>query len=833
MNIADDPPRELFMVGNAHLDPVWLWRWTEGYQEARATLASAVTLIEENPDYVFTLDQVCLLEWVEQSDPDLFERVGKCIQGGRLEVVGGWWVEPDCNLPAGEAFARQGLLAQRFLADHFGVTATVGCNVDPFGHNVMLPQILRLQGMDSYCFLRPGPHERRLPATAFWWEAPDGSRVLAYRIPHEYCGPSGDIGYHVEKSINQLSTDMGDAMIFYGVGNHGGGPTRANLRSIADLNSKGQFGRLTLSTPARYFDHLREAGTGFPTWTGDLQMHSPGCYSANSRTKALNRRAEQALLAAERYATVSRHVAGTPYPAAELRHAWKQLLFNQFHDILPGSAIEGALEEASEQIGEVLSVAARVTNRSLQTIARDVEVGFEEDTQPVLVFNPHAWTVDAEVEVETVIRGIDSHIVDAEGQVVPSQEIQAAATIDIWSEQRTRRRLAFPVSIPPMGHRLYRLRGGDAPASVGEVRATGTSLDNGLVRLEIDPSTGWLRSLEDRRTGLDLLSGVTSQHTVVSEDSSDTWGHRIVSYVADGDPFTPTGGRLVEDGPLRATIEVESRLGDSRLIERFTLGAGDPAVRVRVRLDWHERLRLLKLRVPTALGDPTATYEVPYGHLVRPTDAVERPGQSWVDLSGSIRGRRAGLAIINDAKYAYDVTGSDIGITAARSPVFAWHDPKLLDAAASYAYQDQGRQSFSYLLLPHAGDWRAAGVVRRAAQLLMPPQVMFEHFHPGTLPTRASYLESDGPRVHVTAVKAAEDDSSQVIVRAVETAGEAGPGTIFLPLLGRDVTVDFGAYEIKTLLVTADPTIPVVETDLLEYPLEAGPTGPTPDLYGG
>lgn len=817
MNVRAGATRELFMVGNAHLDPVWLWRWTEGYQEARATLTSAVELIAEYPDYVFTLDQVVLLEWIEESDPLLFERVAKCIHDGRLEVVGGWWVEPDCNLPNGEAFARQGLISQRYLADHFGVTATVGCNVDPFGHNVMLPQILRQQGMDSYCFLRPGPHESTLPGTAFWWESPDGSRVLAYRIPHEYCGPSGDIGYHVEKSVNQISPELGDAMVFYGVGNHGGGPTRQNLRSIDHLNDRGQFGRLTPSTPARYFEHVRASGAQLPTWRGDLQMHSPGCYSANSRIKALNRRSEQTLLAAERLAAVAAHAVGTDYPGAELTRAWKQLLFNQFHDILPGSAIEAAFADAVEQHGEILSIAGRVLNRSMQTIAREIDVPFEEESQPVLVFNPHPFPLNTVVEIETVTRGRDFHVVTADGAVVASQPIQPAATLDVWSQERTRRRLAFEVALPPLGHQLYRLRDGARPWAAGRLLATDTMLANDLVELRLDPTTGWLASLTDLRTGVDLLAGVHAPHTVVSPDTSDTWGHRVQTYVADGEPFRPTAIRLVEGGPLRATIEVESRLGRSVLIERFTLTAGDPGVRVQVTLDWHERLRLLKLRVPTALTDPVVTYEVPFGHLVRPTDSIERPGQSWVDLSGTVGGAAAGLAVITDTKYAYDATGADLGITAARSPVYAWHDPKDLDPDATYSYQDQGVQRFSYLLLPHAGDWHAADVPRRAAQLLMAPLVMFEHAHAGRLPARAAQLESPDPRIHITAVKAGEDDRDELVIRAVETAGRAGPGTIGVPLLGREITVEFGRYEIRTVVVPSDGSAYRL-TNLLEYP---------------
>ena len=807
------------MIGNAHIDPAWLWRWTEGYQEARATLASADALLAENDGYVFTFDQVALLEWIERSDPALFERVATWIRAGRLEVVGGWWVEPDCNLPTGEAYARQGLLAQRFLLARFGITATVGCNVDPFGHNVMLPQILTRQGMDSYCFLRPAPHESTLPATAFWWESPDGSRVLAYRIPHEYTSPGDGVAYHVEKAVNQLSADVGDAMVFYGVGNHGGGPTRANLRDIETLDERRSFGRMRLSTTRAYFDHIRATRDDLPVWGDELQLHAPGCYSANSRIKALNQQAENALLAAERYAVLARHLAGTAYPAQDLTHAWKQLLSTQFHDILPGTAVEAVFADTENQLGEVLAIADRASNLSVQTIARDIDVPPVGDAVSVLVFNPHAWVLRDSVEVETVIAGEQAHVATETGQVVISQPVQTAATIHTEGPHRTRHRLRFPVSVPPMGHRLYRITPGlPTGAATPAVQVSQRVLSNEHVRIEIDPATGWLGSLVDLGSGLDLLATAIGAHTVVSEDTSDTWGHRVRSYVEPGSPFEPVAIAVVERGPYRVAVRVRSRFNASTLTETFSLTADDAAVRVDVDLDWHERLRLFKLRVPTVIEEPTATFEVPYGHLVRPADSIERPGQSWVDLSGRIGGRPAGLAVITTAKYAYDVTGADIGITAARSPVYAWHHPRQLDPRATYTYQDQGRQQFTYLLLPHQGDWRAAGLGRRTAQLLMPPAVMAEHGHAGRLPPQLANIELDSDRVQVTAVKAAEDDDAGIVLRAVETAGVPGPVRIALPLLDTEVEIAFSPYEIKTLLLSPGAAGSPVDVDLIERP---------------
>ncbi len=252
--------RRLHMIGNAHIDPVWLWQWQEGYQEVRATFQSAVDRLDEYPDFVFTCDSSLFFEWVEESDPALFEQIRARVAEGRFQVVGGWWVEPDCNIPCGESFVRQALYGQRYLREKLGVTASVGANLDSFGHNATIPQILAGSGCDAYVFLRPGPKEKQLESPVFWWESPDGSRVLAYRIPHEYCAPKDDLGGHVEAAVASLPDGEREWAVFYGVGNHGGGPTKANLDQIRALNEEGRLPRLEPSSLRAFFDGLAEDG---------------------------------------------------------------------------------------------------------------------------------------------------------------------------------------------------------------------------------------------------------------------------------------------------------------------------------------------------------------------------------------------------------------------------------------------------------------------------------------------------------------------------------------------------------------------------------------------
>jgi alpha-mannosidase len=287
--------------------------------------------------------------------------------------------------------------------------------------------------------------------------------------------------------------------------------------------------------------------------------------------------------------------------------------------------------------------------------------------------------------------------------------------------------------------------------------------------------------------------------------------------------FTPVSVRMVEEGPVRQVLRVDSAYGSSTLREDFVLVQGARHVEVRVTIDWHERLKMLKLRFPTGLTNVTATHAIPYGHLERTNDGHETVSHTWVDVSGVLARRAAGLSVLNDAKYGVDVTDGEIGLTALRSPPYAWHIPQPLPEDGEYEVMDQGVQRFTYRLLPHAGDWREAGTARAAAELDQRPVALLESFHDGPLPQHRSFADvRDAGNVVVTVVKRAEDGGGH-IVRGYETNGEAGSATIHLPFLRRTVLSEFEPHEIKTLFVPDDRELPVVETDLLEGPLTPSP----------
>ena len=288
------------MIGNAHIDPVWFWRWQEGYHEVKATFRSALDRMNETPGFIFTCACADYYRWVEENEPALFEEIRRRVQEGRWVIAGGMWIQPDMNVPSGESIARHLMMSQRYFRERFGITVQTGYNVDTFGHNAMLPQLLRRAGISSYVWMRPQLHENSaVPQGSMLWESPDGSQVAAHRIAFEYTR-AHDLPGKLQKTFelsDQLSQPM---MCFYGVGNHGGGPTIENLAQIEAYKASGERGdEVDYGSPDAFFAMLRAEGHPLPVWNQELQHHASGCYSTHSTSKKKMREAENALLRME------------------------------------------------------------------------------------------------------------------------------------------------------------------------------------------------------------------------------------------------------------------------------------------------------------------------------------------------------------------------------------------------------------------------------------------------------------------------------------------------------------------------------------------------------
>ena len=811
-----DKKKTLYMIGNAHLDIVWLWQWQEGCQEVKATFRSALDRMKEYDDFFFTSSSAAHYEWVEENEPAMFEEIRERVKEGRWVIVGGWWMQPDCNAPGGESFVRQGLYGQRYFREKQGVTAHTGYNVDSFGHNGMLPQILKKQGMDNYVFMRPGRHEKGIESELFEWASNDGSRVTAFRIPFEYCTWPDELKEHVLRCAGEIKGEEGSIMCFYGVGNHGGGPTKRNIESIRELDKEEDMPHLIMATPDDYFRDIKAQGKTLPVVSGELFHHSSGCYSAHSEVKKLNRLAENRLIMAEKLSVAAKHWAGGRYPLERYTEGWKKVLFNQFHDIMAGTSIEPAYEDARESYGAALDTAARGLNAAVQSISWHINIPMEDGMKPVVVFNPNSFPGKFEVEMESPNLKENQILVDEEGKQIPLQQVQPLAS----SNGRTR--LVFIADLPAMGYRTYRLVIRETAHAFPDVESTDTTAENRWFKIAFDEKTGYISSLYKKNDGTEYFSGPAAVPAVI-EDRSDTWSHAVRIFDKVKGCFSGISVKRVENGPVKCVIRVTSTYGSSRMFQDFSIYRELDFIRVKTTVDWHEKWSMLKLRFPMQLNYLRATWEIPYGTACREPNGEEFPMQNFLDVEGANPGLTTavnGLSFLNDGKSSGSIAGKEVSLTVLRSPIYANHEPYEPDENLEYVYIDQGVQTFTYALYPHDGSWENSHTVRRSREINEKPIALFETYHKGELPQSASFLDISAENVLLTVMKEAEDGSGDVILRLVETAGRSCETQLRLPGLHREAALTFTPFEIKTVRIPVPENMEIQENNLLEDAME-------------
>lgn len=806
--------KTLHMIGNAHLDPVWLWRWQEGYQENIATFRSALERLIEYDDVVFTSSSAQFYKWIEQHDKQLFAQIRERVQQKRWVICGGWWVQADCNLPSGESFARQALIAQNYFKEKFGIHCRVGYNVDSFGHNGALPQLLRLSAMDRYVFMRPGPHEKQLPGRNFIWESRDGSQVLAFRIPVSY-GTFGEMREHVQLCMMEFDEGIDDLMCFFGVGNHGGGPTIENIEDIKHLQKTMEGVDIVFDDPDSYFTILQNKHKHLPVVRGDLQHHAVGCYSVMSEVKQLNRRAENALLRAEKICVIGNAAANCDYPK-DFALAWKNVLFNQFHDILAGSAIVSAYDDARDQYGESLSIAARNENAAFQAIASSIHIEPESSMRPFVAFHPHAWEAEVAIEVETG---------NFLGQLEPSYTVKnhldenlPCQVISAKAKMKNRNRIVFVSKMQAMGYATFRIYPGDASAKEWP-NTEPMTLENGLLRVTFDHESGGICSIYDKLEHFEYVAGISARPVVI-EDTSDTWAHDVTKFDQAIGNFSPVKITLEENGPVRSTICITSTYKRSTLVQRFTLYQGSYELEVSANLNWQEHQKCLKLEFPCAFEDCHAVYDIPFGSIAKECDGLEEPMQRWVVITGKAQpnARTCGLCVINDGKYSASAEQNTLRIMVTRSPVYAHHTPYTLPLDLDDSkFVDIGMQSFRYALVPFIGTLTESSIIRRAEEFNQPCIVTTESYHDGYLPQTAQYMRITSPNILLSALKMSERENGWVL-RCYESDGIETETEI--ELFQNTISTRFDPYEIKSFLVESSGKVQPQEVNFLEWELD-------------
>ncbi len=797
-----------YLVGNAHLDPVWQWRWQEGSSEATATIRSALDRMKEFPEFVFVCSSAVIYRWVEEFAPEMFEEIKMRVKEGRFVIVGGMHVEPDCNNPSGEGFARQTLYSQRFFKEKFGTTAKVGYNVDSFGHNLMLPQILRKSGMTDYIFMRPGEHEKSLETDLFNWVSPDGSSVLTYRIIDNYgfnFRSEEDLTRRFGDVDTQTKNDLDQAFLFYGVGNHGGGPTIQNLEIIEQYKKDHNDVKLVYSNLSDLFYNIRKSGIELPEYRHDLQHHAAGCYATVSAIKNGIRRSETGLTAAENLSMLANKLCKRDFHTKKFEEAWNNVCFLHFHDSMCGCSIREVYDDAQYIYGAALNTAATEENSAMRTVSWRIDTTGNKTGIPVVIFNPHSFDVDELVRVfKSAI-----NLTDRDGNAVEYQKIYSTTEECFW-----RTDTLFKAHVPAMGYAVYYLNDDwvpmeeqikmviDVPDS--KVKAIpykgyrtsnnheGTVLESDIYRIEFELHTGYIISFIDKRTGKELIKGRACVPVVVDEYYHDTWSHQKDYFTDRMARFGDAEVTVAEGGPLRATVKVVSRYNNSTLTQYFSLEPDDDKLHVRAEIDWREKHKMLKLAWPMEVENPKAYYEIPFGVIEREPCGAEEPGLMWT----AVKGDKGGFAIINNDTYSSSVEGSTIYHTIVRSPIYGDHGgPRTAESK----FTEQGIRKFSYVFMPVSDSW--APVIKTARQLNKPLTFTFDTWHEGYLSDKPySSLRISEENIMLSACKRSEDNKG-IILRLYETDGKETSVEITGDLLRVSLKTAFTPWSMKTFFL--------------------------------
>jgi alpha-mannosidase len=834
----------LHLTGNSHIDAAWLWPWTETVDVVKRTFSTALQLMNEYPDYTYTQSAAQYNAWIADKYPQMNAQIKQRIQEGRWEIVGGMWVEPDLNMPDGEAQVRSILVGKRWFQKEYGVDVRIGWNPDSFGYTWQLPQIYKRSGIDYFVTQKTAWNDtNQFPFKLFWWESPDGSKVLTY-FPHDYANNNlNPVRLSRDFVIARDHTPgLSDMMDLYGIGDHGGGPTRAILdEGVHWMQPDMVVPKMKFGTAQSYFTEFEkkivsdprvwdyesiakgyeppaappDGRAAIPTWKSELYFeYHRGVMTTQAGHKRNMRNSEEWALNAEKVASLA-WLEGDKYPGEELTEAWKKITFNDFHDLAAGSGIGIIYKEAQEDYDQVRWSTNEITQRAIKTLSARIDTQVPGGV-PVLVLNPLAWersgTVHVSVQLPAATEGGVS-VLDAANHVLPSQILESDAKTHRYT-------LLLEVEdVPSMGYKVLHVVPGVKPFA-SDLKADGLVLENSNLKVTVDPQNGCITSLYDKKTKFETLApGACGNQLQTFKDlpkDYDAWN------IDPGtlDHFTPIekadSVELVAKGPLRGAIRVTRTWQSSKFVQEITLDAHADQVEVVNDIDWHETHVLLKAAFPLAASSNKATYEVPYGAIQRPTTRnnsweqaqFEVPALRWADLGDG----QHGFSLLNNSKYGYDDKDNVLRLSLLRSPT--WPDPEA----------DRGYQHFTFSLYPHAGDWKRALTVRHGYEYNYRLSAIQLQAHSGSLPAAYSYVTVKPENVVLTAMKKAEDENG-LIFRFYEWAGESGDVQIHVPkgATGAALSNLMEKTEGSALQVSSDTvTVPIHPYEILtvrvDYP---------------
>ena len=809
--------KKLFLLSNAHIDPVWLWEWQEGATATVATFRAAADICEEFDGFVFCHNEALLYQWTEEYDPALFARIQKLVKAGKWHIMGGWFLQPDCNIPSGESILRQTLVGQKYFAEKFNVKPTIGINFDTFGHSRGMVQILAQCGYKGYVFMRPAKHQLELLGNSFKWKGYDGSSVIAHRLAHgTYANYEGGAVEWAQETIENNKNDS-VGLFAWGIGNHGGGPSRRDLTELNAWMAEQKDIHVRHATPEEFFAALEEETTDFSEVAEDLRPVFIGCYTSQARIKRLHRKLENELYSAEKMAAAASSIGLMEYPAKELEKAQWDMLLNEFHDTLPGTTIESGVKAAEQSLNHGLEIAGRVKMRAFMALLSG-QPKAKPEWVPIFVYNPHPHPVSGVFSCEFMPAQHQNWSEDTqykvtvyhEGQKIASQQEKPEYNMNLdW-----RQKVAFYATLEPFAMNRFDCEVTYEPLNVkgSELPQEDIHFTNDRMEVVINHKTGLIDCY--RVDGVDYLQP-GSFATQLRKDNADPWNMLDGLYgdvIGQFMPVAPQKGhrhslmlntpevdipavRIVENGPIRMIVEVAFSYGNSRLIQTYRLPKTGTSFEVEQRFYWNESDTIAKLVIPcTMAGDYIGQNMFGCGKL--PQDGTEAVSQKWCGIFG----KNQALTVTNTATYGSHADADTMYLSLLRAPGYAAHPIEgrpLVREDRFIPRVDQGEHIFSFMVC--GGDTaQRQSLIEQEALVHNEQPVVINAFPGGDGEQFGSFATISDPRIILSAMNRTE--SGELVLRLFNSSDETVTTKVEIPSLGISCHVTLSGYRFQTYI---------------------------------
>ncbi|MGK7962616.1 alpha-mannosidase [Crocosphaera sp.] len=766
----DIKQRHFNIVGHAHLDMAWLWTVDETWEVAERTFRSVVNLQQEFNHLTFCHTTPVLYEWIENNRPELFKQIQASYKADTWEVLGGMWVEPEVNLVSGESIVRQLLYGQKYIKEKFGSITEVAWLPDSFGFCLQLPQIFKQSGINYFVTGKLHWNSTvEFPHGAFWWQSLDGTQILTVMSPPNVEGvmttnPITMTNYSIKW---EQQTGLKEILWIPGVGDHGGGPTRDMVEVSQRWQQSPFFPKIDFTTAKSYLNKVNNTvkqGLAIPVWDDELYLDlHRGCYTTHADQKYYNRRSEELLYQAELWSCLAAIIEGKTIEnevKSNIELAWKKVLFNQFHDILPGTAIADVFVQANQDWKEVKIIGETILESSLEKIVSCIKIPSFTDVEakPIIVFNSLNWQRSEVIEINNIDNNCE--IYDLEGNRLITQV------------SHDNNLLFLAKDIPSIGYTIFWLCLNNNKIEKEKVlRKNETILENKYLKVEINNKTGNINSIYDKTHNIEILKGEGNQLQSF-QDQGQYWDAWNIDPNYHNYPLPDTELKSIEPletGPIQWKVRVIRKLGDSEFTQDYILQKNSAILKIKTQVNWQETYVLVKAAFPFHLTADYSSYEIPFGTIQRtnvPKTPHEKakwevPALRWADLTDN--SNNYGVSLLNDCKYGYDSQSDRLRLTLLKSP--RWPDPNC----------DIGNHQFTYAIYPHQGSWQAAKTVQKAREFNIPLQVIIAHNkinNQGTLPPTFSALNIPSDNLIVSALKPAEDGSHNYLLRCYECEGK-------------------------------------------------------------